>query len=207
MKKRIVAVLVVSLLSVGVVFGCGAQPVPQENTASSTSMPDESKASLEASSDVSSDGNESIDSVDSRQSKTEENEESEDAKVTKGCDLADGTYTAAFNTDSGMFHVNEACEGKGVLTVKDGFATIHVSLVSKNIVNLFVGTAEDAQKDGSVLLEPTTDEVTYADGYTDTVYGFDVPLPVLEEEFDLALIGKKGKWYDHKVSVTDVTAE
>ena len=26
----------------------------------------------------------------------------------------------------------------------------------------------------------------------------------LDEEFDLAIIGKKGKWYDHKVSVTDV---
>ena len=31
-----------------------------------------------------------------------------------------------------------------------------------------------------------------------------VPVEKLDEEFDLAIIGKKGKWYDHKVSVTDV---
>mgnify|MGYP000004789412 CR=1 FL=1 len=61
--------------------------------------------------------------------------------------LEDGTYSAEFDTDSGMFHVNEANDGKGVLTVKDGKMTLHVSLASKNIVNLFVGTAEDAQKD------------------------------------------------------------
>ena len=53
--------------------------------------------------------------------------------------LEDGTYTAEFDTDSGMFHVNEANDGKGTLTVKDGKMTIHVSLASKKIVNLFVG--------------------------------------------------------------------
>lgn len=115
--------------------------------------------------------------------------------------LADGTYQAEFITDSSMFHVNEANKGLGVLTVKDGKATIHVSLVGKSILNLFLGTAEDAQKDGAALLEPTTDVVTYEDGESEEVYGFDIPVPVIGEEFDLALIGKKGKWYDHKVSV------
>ena len=38
---------------------------------------------------------------------------------------------------------------------------------------------------------------------TEKVYGFDVPVPALEKEFDLALIGTKGKWYDHKVSVSN----
>ena len=33
--------------------------------------------------------------------------------------LENGTYTADFDTDSGMFHVNEALDGKGTLTVKD----------------------------------------------------------------------------------------
>ena len=28
-------------------------------------------------------------------------------------------------------------------------------------------------------------------------------MPALDEEFDCALLGKKGKWYDHKVSVSD----
>ena len=118
-------------------------------------------------------------------------------------ELEDGTYTADFDTDSSMFHANEACEGKGTLTVKDGEMTFHVSLASKNIVNLFVGTAEDAQKDGAQLLEPTTDEVTYSDGETEEVYGFDIPVPGVDEEFDLALLGTKGTWYDHVVSISN----
>lgn len=117
--------------------------------------------------------------------------------------IADGTYVASFTTDSPMFHVNDANEEKGILTVSDGKMTIHVSLQSKKIVNLYPGTAEDAQKDGAELLEPTTDKVVYSDGYEDEVYGFDVPVPALDEEFDLALLGTKGKWYDHKVVVSD----
>ena len=41
---------------------------------------------------------------------------------------------------------------------------------------------------------------------TEEVNGFDVPVPVIDEEFDLALIGKKGVWYDHKVSVSNPVA-
>lgn len=121
--------------------------------------------------------------------------------------LPDGVYTAEFSTDSSMFHVSEACDGKGTLTVKDGVMTIHISLGSKKILNLYPGLAEDAAKDGAVLFEPTTDTVTYSDGMTEEVYGFDVPVPVIGEEFDLALIGTKGKWYDHKVKVSDPVAE
>lgn len=117
--------------------------------------------------------------------------------------IADGTYVATFKTDNSMFHVNDAYLDKGILTVADGKMTIHVSLQSKKIVNLFPGTAEDAQKEGAKLLEPTTDTVTYPDGYTDEVYGFDIPVPSLDEEFDLALLGTKGNWYDHKVIVSD----
>ena len=117
--------------------------------------------------------------------------------------IADGTYVATFTTDNPMFHVNEANQDKGILTVENGNMTIHVSLQSKKIVNLYPGTAEDAQKDGAELLEPTTDTVTYSDGFTDEVYGFDVPVPALDEEFDLALLGTKGNWYDHKVVVSD----
>ena len=122
-------------------------------------------------------------------------------------DLPDGVYKAKFVTDSSMFHVNEANKGLGVLTVKDGKATLHVSLASDSIVNLFVGTADDAQKDGAVLLQPTLDTVTYEDGTTEQVCGFDIPVSVIGEDFDLALIGKKGKWYDHKVSVQNPVPE
>ena len=96
--------------------------------------------------------------------------------------LPDGVYTAEFSTDSSMFHISEACDGKGTLTVKDGIMTIHISLGSKKILHLYPGLAEE-------------------------VYGFDVPVPVIGEEFDLALIGTKGKWYDHKVIVSDPVAE
>ena len=124
-------------------------------------------------------------------------------KRTDAAALKDGEYEAEFKTDSSMFHVNEAKDGKGELTVKDGKMTIHISLASKNIVNLYPGTAEDAKKDGAKLLEPTTDTVEYSDGTTEEVYGFDVPVPAIDEEFDLALIGTKGVWYDHKVSVSN----
>ncbi len=121
--------------------------------------------------------------------------------------LEDGMYSVEFDTDSSMFKINEAYNDRGTLTVKDGKMTIHITLRSKKIVNLFPGLAEDAKKDGAVLLEPTTDTVTYSDGETEEVYGFDVPVPALNEEFDLALLGTKGKWYDHKVSVSDPVKE
>ena len=142
------------------------------------------------------------------ETKTDESSEGAKADDTaKGDVLEDGVYTAEFDTDSSMFHVNEANDGKGELTVKDGKMTIHVSLNSKKIVNLFVGTAEDAQKDGAEILEPTTDTVTYSDGMTEEVYGFDIPVPAIDEEFDVALIGTKDKWYDHKVKVTNPQKE
>ena len=120
---------------------------------------------------------------------------------TAATDLKDGTYSAKFVTDSSMFKVNEELDGMGELTVKDGKMTIHISLASDSILNLYPGLADDAQKSDAVLLEPTKDEIKYSDGTTETVNGFDVPVPYLDKDFDLALIGKKGKWYDHKVSV------
>lgn len=117
--------------------------------------------------------------------------------------LEDGTYSALFETDGSMFHANEVCEDRGILTVKDGEMTLHVTLVSKKIINLFCGSADEAQEEGAVLLEPTMDEVTYDDGMTDEVYGFDIPVPALDEPFAVALIGTKNKWYDHEVTVSD----
>ncbi len=125
------------------------------------------------------------------------------ATDTSNAELADGVYSAGFITDSSMFHVNEANDGKGVLTVKDAKMTIHVSLASKKIVNLFVGSAKDAQQEGAALLEPTDDTVTYSDGTTEEVYGFDIPVPAIDEDFAVALVGTKGTWYDHTVSVSN----
>ncbi len=115
----------------------------------------------------------------------------------------DGVYSAVFDTDNSMFHVNETCEGRGTLTVVDGTMTMHIVMPTKNIVNLYYGLAEDAQKDGAVLIEPSVESVTYPDGLTEEVYAFDFPVPYLDATFDLALVGTKGTWYDHKVSVSD----
>ena len=141
------------------------------------------------------------DSAKTESSGDAETADDKDASADKESTLEDGVYTAEFATDSSMFHVNEANDKKGELTVKDGKMTIHVSLVSKKIVNLFAGTAEDAQKDGAEIIEPTTDTVKYSDGYTEEGYGFDIPVPAIDEEFDVAILGEKGKWYDHKVSI------
>ncbi len=137
---------------------------------------------------------------------TEENnteEETLNESTETKCELEDGIYLAEFTTDGSMFHVNEMCDGKGELKVENGEMTIHISLPSKTIQNLYPGLAEDAQKDGAQLLEPTVDIIDYGDGTTDEVNGFDVPVPYLDDEFDLALIGTKGKWYDHKVFVSN----
>lgn len=117
--------------------------------------------------------------------------------------IADGVYIAEFNTDSSMFHVNEALDGKTVLTVENGVMSAHVVLPSKTIQHLYLGVVADAEKDEANWLNPVVDTVKYSDGTTDEANAFDVIVPYLDDEFDLALIGKKGVWYDHKVSVTN----
>ena len=132
---------------------------------------------------------------------------SESAAASSALALEDGIYTAEFDTDSSMFHVNEASDGKGMLTVEDGQMTLHISLQSKKIVNLYVGMAADAPDHEADWLQPTTDTVTYSDGTSEEVYGFDVPVEALDTDFQLAILGTKGKWYDHTVSVRNVEAQ
>lgn len=134
-------------------------------------------------------------------SASENSDNASDRREVETAALPDGEYTAKFTTDSAMFHVNEALKDLGSLTVQDGEMHLHVSLTSKNIVSLYPGLAADAEKDAEHTLKPTEDSVSYPDGSTELVNGFDVPVPYLGEEFDLALLGKKGKWYDHKVKV------
>jgi hypothetical protein len=126
------------------------------------------------------------------------------AAPTAAAPLADGVYTVTFKTDHSMFKTNEMYKDRFVLTVKDGQMSIHIVMASKNILNLFQGLKEDAQKEGAAILQPTIEKVDYQDGTEpEEVYAYDVPVPVIGQEFDLALIGKKGVWYDHKVIVTD----
>ena len=117
--------------------------------------------------------------------------------------LSDGVYTAEFKTDSSMFHASEAVDGMGTLTVENGVMTFHVSLQSQKIVNLYLGMAADAPDHESDWLQPTVDTVTYSDGTSDEVYGFDIPVQAVDTDFQLAILGTKGTWYDHTVSVAD----
>lgn len=190
MRKIITAVLLTVLMTGTLLAGCGS-------SGSKSSAPAQTEAASEAET-------EKKETAETETSDSQAPKENADAAATEAeAALEDGTYTAVFTTDNSMFHVNEANDGKGILTVQDGQMTIHVSLASKKIVNLYPGKAEEAKADGAVLLQPTTDQVTYSDGMTEEVYGFDIPVPAIGEEFDCALIGEKGKWYDHKVMVSD----
>lgn len=192
MKRKIIRLVSAAVAAAALLTGCmspdGREGAGDHETAESQELAEDQEAAGASEPEAVSDA---------------ETEAPEEKAAVPAAALEDGIYTAEFDTDSSMFHISEACDGKGTLTVENGEMVIHVSLASKNIVNLFPGLAEDARRDGAVLLEPTVDSVTYSDGITEEVYGFDIPVPALEEEFDLALIGTKGNWYDHKVRVTN----
>ncbi len=175
--------LISLLLAVLLLAGCGAADAPAATTEATVTATETTAEATEA-------------TTEATETTAEVTEPAVSARV-----LPDGEYIVDFDTDSGMFRANEACNGKGTLTVENGVQILHVSLQSKKIVNLFPGTAAEAQEPGAVWLEPTVDTVTYSDGLSEEVYGFDIPVVSVGEEFDLALIGTKGVWYDHKVSV------
>jgi len=179
---RFVSLLAVSALLAASLAGCGSSASSVASSASSEAVSSVAESAVSGAA-------------------------SESAAASSAQALEDGTYTAEFDTDSSMFHVNEASDGKGTLTVEDGQMTLHISLQSKKIVNLYVGMAADAPDHEADWLQPTTDTVTYSDGTSEEVYGFDVPVEALDTDFQLAILGTKGKWYDHTVSVRNVEAQ
>ena len=179
---RFVSLLAVSALLAASLAGCGSSASSGASSASSEAVSSVAESAVSGAA-------------------------SESAAASSARALEDGTYTAEFDTDSSMFHVNEARDGKGTLTVEDGQMTLHISLQSKKIVNLYVGMAADAPDHEADWLQPTTDTVTYSDGTSEEVYGFDVPVEALDTDFQLAILGTKGKWYDHTVSVRNVEAQ
>ena len=179
---RFVSLLAVSALLAASLAGCGSSASSAASSASSEAVSSVAESAVSEAA-------------------------SESAAASSALALEDGTYTAEFDTDSSMFHVNEASDGKGTLTVEDGQMTLHISLQSKKIVNLYVGMAADAPDHEADWLQPTTDTVTYSDGTSEEVYGFDVPVEALDTDFQLAILGTKGKWYDHTVSVRNVEAQ
>lgn len=178
MKIKWTAVLLAAMLGCSMLAGCGAGGSKTQSAAEETAQTSGSA------------------------SDTSENTFSESSAAGEAA-IEDGTYLADFKTDSTMFHLNEMSDGKGILTVKDGEMSVHITLVSKSIVNLYYGSAEDAQKEGAELIDPTMDSVTYKDGMTEEVNGYDVPVPALDEDYTVAIIGTHGNWYDHIVSVSN----
>lgn len=187
MKKRILSFLCIAAMTASVFSGCGSN----DNTTTAKSETAESTTE-ESSSAVS-----------------EETEEAEDpAAQPFTALLEDGVYTADVDTDSSMFHINETCEGKCTLVVQDGAITAHLILGGTGILYLYQGSKEEAQADKDNLIDHTVESVTYSDGITEDVFAFDVPVPVLDEEFPVAIIGEHDNWYDHTVIISNpVSAE
>ena len=178
MKRKILAMTLVVISSVSLLAGCSGSD--KDVARSKTSATEQT-----------------VENTDTEDTSVDETNIPEGAVT----EMEDGIYQVDFNTDSSMFHANDADQGKGTLTVKNGKMTLHVRLTSKNITNLYLGTADQAKEDLDNLLNPTIETVSYSDGTDEEVNAFDIPIPYVGAEFDLAIIGTKEKWYDHKVSV------
>ena len=100
MKRRIAVLAAVFALAVGMLGGCGnnAQPAADSTKAEENSM------------DTSAQDEIVKDTADEAQ------QPSDDVQIPA---LEDGIYDAEFNTDSSMFHVNEANDGRGGRKWKD----------------------------------------------------------------------------------------
>ena len=112
LKKKLLVLLLSASMAMTMLAGCGSDTDKKDDTKTEASQDDASEAKT-------------------------------DSKDAKEPELEDGTYKVDFNTDSGMFHENpDYNDGKATLTVKDGKMTVHITLNSKNIVQLFLGSAE-----------------------------------------------------------------
>lgn len=105
--------------------------------------------------------------------------------------LADGVYTIEVTSDSKMFRV-VACE----LTVKDGEMTAVLTLSGTGYKQMYVGTAEEAGKAETGLIDFVED----AEGK----YTFQVPVEALDQELPYAALGSK--WFDRTLTFDSATA-
>lgn len=190
-RLTLLALVTLAVAACVVLFGC-ASPSSSQSAASGSSS---AASSTSAASDLSSEAAGTSEAASGS---------SNSAKATGTQPvLEDGEYIADVTTDSSMFHLNETCDGKCTLTVSDGQMTVHMILTSKKITMLYPGTVEQAKADEAGWIHPTNDEVTYSDGEKKEVYGFDVPVPALDEPFAVAILGSKSNWYDHEVTVSN----
>ena len=109
LKKKLLVLLLSASMAMTMLAGCGSNTDKKDDTKTEASKDDASEAKT-------------------------------DSKDAKEPELEDGTYKVDFNTDSGMFHENpDYNDGKATLTVKDGKMTVHITLNSKNMVELLLG--------------------------------------------------------------------
>ena len=192
--KRSLAILIALSLTAALVSGCAGS-----GSSSDTSGPGTVQTEADA-------GNGSGGTADTETAANDAGQ-ADDGARDNGSGLEDGVYIVDFHTDSTMFHLNEMSEGQGVLTVEDGAMTVHVTLVSHSIVHAYYGTAEEAaaaEEAGEALIDPTFDIVDYNDGTEpEEVHGYDLPVPAVDTDYTVAIIGTHGNWYSHTVSVTD----
>ena len=125
--KKTIALALAALMLLALLTACAAKPAETEPAEQEQTVQTEQPAEPETDETA-----EDADASDEEETPAEPEQPAEPA-------LPDGVYTADFNTDSSMFHANEACDGKGTLTVENGEMTIHVSLASTSILNLFPG--------------------------------------------------------------------
>ena len=140
--KKTIALALAALMLLALLTACAAKPAETEPAELEQTVQTEQPAEPEADETA-----EDADASAEEETPAEPEQPAEPA-------LPDGVYTAEFNTDSSMFHANEACDGKGTLTVENGTMTFHVSLASKKIVNLYVGMAADADANKADWLLP-----------------------------------------------------
>ena len=116
MMKRLTAMMMAAVITAAAVTGCGssqsssgtADAAPQAETAEEAAEPgDEADPGTEPGAEA------------------ESGAEADAAAGDGAQTLADGMYTADFNTDGSMFHVNETKDGKGILTSSAALQRTH----------------------------------------------------------------------------------
>ena len=109
MKRKIIRFVSAAVAAAALLTGCmspdGREGAGDHKTAESQELAEDQEAAGASEPEAVSDA---------------ETEAPEEKAAVPAAALEDGVYTAEFDTDSSMFHISEACDGKGTLTVENG---------------------------------------------------------------------------------------
>ena len=102
---------------------------------------------------------------------------------------ADGEYSISAETDGSMFKIVD-CK----LTAADGKMTAVITLSGSGFSNLYMGTAEEAEKAGE------SEWITFTEN-SEGQHVFTVPVEALDTPIKCAAqSAKKSTWYDHEIT-------